>query len=68
MENNNLSPEVKEIIELAGLDGDVTQAIQAHPDLVPGLTEYCKWRENKKLAERQDTVPAVQHSLAGAEN
>ena len=68
-----LSPEAQKIIELVGdvpegeKSSKVEAAIRAHPELISGLDEYIRWREETASSvAKTDTAKAVTHPLKRA--
>lgn len=69
---SDLSPEARKIVELLGGEGaaigeksDMASVIGAHPELLPGLNEYMRWRDDQMRAiEKQETVPPVAHGVS----
>lgn len=71
----NLSPEAQRLIELTGgpslgenkEKGNVGDIIRDNPELVVGLDEYIRWREeNCAAVAKSESVKAPGHSLRGA--
>lgn len=62
-----LSPGAREIADKLGLNGDVAEYIQKHPESIGSLNEYIEWREHEKVAVSQTAaVPSIKHPLVDA--
>ena len=72
LEKESLSPETKKLIELAGDSSSnpnisVAEILKAHPELIVGLDEFIKWREeNCAAVAKSDTAQGVGHGLKKA--
>jgi hypothetical protein len=78
IDSKNLSPEAQKLIELTvhqdgGLYGhhslredvDLAAILQEHPELIKGLNEYTKWRdETMRQIEQQQTTQPVGHGIS----
>lgn len=72
MNFSDLSPEAQKIIELLGGESaalsdevDVASVIEAHPELLPGLNQWTKWRGDcMHSIERQDSARPIGHGVS----
>lgn len=72
--SNEMSKEAQELVKLVGVPGvdgresvtELSQVLKDHPELLAGLDEYTKWRDQQNVAvgRSQKTVPLA-HGVSG---